>query len=207
MESGIVTLRPLYDIILANISKGGIDRKSPERKKYNNSASKECELVPDQQGFYLWGCYEPNGLWKNCYLGKAGFGKTGNLQKRILKELDSEGASLWLSLVDQDFIEIATRRNYPKMAEKYIKQLNRLVNRVGCTHIIWVADPNLENASVLNVESDLIETLNPTANIQRPVPPERIQSHTVKVIEQFRKQIHENRTRRYEIPGKRKKPS
>ena len=62
-----------------------------------------------------------------------------------------------------------------------------------------VADPELSNSTVQNIESDLIETFSPKANILRPVPPSVLQTHTKKIIGEFRKIIHRNRDGRFEL--------
>jgi hypothetical protein len=65
---------------------------------------------------------------------------------------------------------------------------------------VWAADPELPNAAVRNIESDLIETLNPRANLSRPVPPESLRTHTKDVIAEFRALIHAHRADRFTIP-------
>jgi hypothetical protein len=62
-----------------------------------------------------------------------------------------------------------------------------------------VADPNLENSAVANIESDLIETLKPPANVSNPIPPHTIQNHTKEIIAEFRLFIHGYRSERFKI--------
>jgi len=48
-----------------------------------------------------------------------------------------------------------------------------------------VADEN-----IVHVEADLIEALNPKANLKRPTPPNTVQNDATKVFDQFRLAIH-----------------
>jgi len=75
----------------------------------------------------------------------------------------------------------------------------RALKKAGANHIVWVADPDLENSAVQNVESDLIETLNPRANVSRPVPPVALQKHTKEIIGAFRSLIHAHRNDRFVV--------
>jgi hypothetical protein len=177
----------------------GLDRGSPLRRQYGSVAAKICESIAPRQGFYLWGRYENNGLWQNIYLGKAGFGKTAHLQARILEELRDERSCLWRAFVEEEMLLKAGVKNHPKMWHKYQPQMTRALRKAGTTHIIWVADPNLKNSAVTNIESDLIETLNPLANIFHPIPPQTLQSHTKEIIAEFRSLIHGHRSERFQI--------
>ena len=47
----------------------------------------------------------------------------------------------------------------------YEKRMARALNKKDSTHIAWVADPDLTDEAVEDIEADLIETLNPRANI------------------------------------------
>ena len=78
--------------------------------------------------------------------------------------------------------------------------MTRALGKTGSTHIAWVANRDLENAEVQDIESDLIETLNPRANISHPVPGVILQKHTKEIIAAFRSLIHEHRSQRYTIP-------
>jgi len=69
--------------------------------------------------------------------------------------------------------------------------------KAGATHIIWVTDPQFSNRDVQNIESDLIELLDPSANKKRPVPPTSLQQQTHTVVGHFRRLVHNERKRRY----------
>jgi hypothetical protein len=73
------------------------------------------------------------------------------------------------------------------------------LKKAGATHIVWVAVPDLSNPDIQNIESDLIETFNPRANMSRPVPPVALQGRTKEIIAEFRSFIHAHRNERSEI--------
>jgi hypothetical protein len=85
------------------------------------------------------------------------------------------------------------------MWHQYEQHWERSFRKAGTTHIVWVTDSDLSNAAVANIESDLIETLNPSANVKRPIPPVSLQRHTREVIGHFRRAIHGERGRSYRL--------
>jgi hypothetical protein len=177
----------------------GLKRVSPVRRRYGLIAKHLCAEIAPAQGFYLWGWYEANGLWRNIYLGKAGFGKTAHLRARILEELKDERACIWRAFVSEKTLTKAGMLNHPTMWNKYQSHMARALKKTGTTHIAWVADPDLRNSDVRDIESDLIETLNPRANVSRPVPPVTLQEHTKEVIAEFRSLIHAHRNDRFVV--------
>lgn len=193
MRSGILLLQLLYKFLKLNHDKIGLYGKSLEGRAYGVEVVKICQDIVATQGFYLWGRYERNGLWRNIYLGKAGFGRTAHLRARIQEELKDERACIWHAFVSVHAMEAAGERNYPRMWHQYKKHTHRALKKAGATHIVWVADPHLANSQVQNIESDLIETLNPYANMLRPVPPVTLQQHTKTIIGEFRELIHRSR--------------
>jgi len=155
-----------------------------------------AQAADRSQGFYLWGAYNHRGFWTNIYLGQAGFGKTAHLQERIRKELSSERCALWrLVLGEKELMGVRAQHH----GSRFVRNWLRSFQKAGATYIIWVADPELSNRDVQNIESDLIELLNPSANFKRPVPPTSLQQHTHMVVGHFRRLIHSERERRYHI--------
>ena len=73
------------------------------------------------------------------------------------------------------------------------------MQKAGSTHIVWVAFTGLDNNIVKEVESDLIEALNPIANTMRPAPPHTLQKVSRKVFGCLRSAIHENREEKYAL--------
>ena len=65
--------------------------------------------------------------------------------------------------------------------------------KAGTIEIIWVPAPKLSDPEILMVEADLIEALNPSANLSRPTPVRLVQSHATTVFSQLREIIHKNR--------------
>ena len=98
------------------------------------------------------------------------------------------------------WLKEAAKKNHPKMWHIYEKHMARALEKKDSTHIAWVADPDLSNAAVQDIESDLIETLDPQANISHPVPRTILQKHTKEIIGEFRSLIHGHRSDVNAIP-------
>jgi hypothetical protein len=204
MNSGIVSIVEINALSNADLAFEGLVTRSPLQKKISAVTSAAVVEVPKTQGVYLWGRYEKNNLWTNIYFGKAGFGKTASLQARILEELRDERIFAYLD-VDTSTEKIAERKAKllahckeqanPRMWETYSKHMHRHFHKAGTTHIVWVSAPNIHNDEVREIESDLIESLNPRANIMRPAPPttEGMQANTKDVFYALRTQIHQSR--------------
>ena len=199
MESGMVSLRPLYEFLKTDHGESSYDGRSPGGRRYAALASSICQSIAAAQGCYLWGRYERNGLWQNIYLGKAGFGKTAHLRARIVEELKDERACVWCAFVPEKVLMAAGAKIYPKMWHRYSVHMKRSLKKAGASHIAWVSDAELRNPDVQNIESDLIETLSPWANVSRPVPPVSLQEHTKLVIAQIRRLIHAHRSERFVV--------
>jgi hypothetical protein len=171
MKSGILTLQPLYELISTHAKESGPNVDAAELRAYRRAAKALCASLPDEQGFYLWGRFEKNGLWRNIYLGKAGFGRTSHVRARITEELNDERGCLWIHAISNE----AMRAGCPP---RYLSNHDRALRKAGSSHIVWVSDPDLSNDIVRQTEADLIETMAPRANLARPVPPAAPQEHT-----------------------------
>lgn len=64
---------------------------------------------------------------------------------------------------------------------------------------MWAETPLLTNDEVRLVEADLIEALNPIANVARPTPPDSLQAITEKVFASFRQLIHQHRVSKFGV--------
>jgi hypothetical protein len=202
MEAGIVSLQPLYVFVREHAAPAALNGRSAVGRQYFELAKALAEGIAPTQGFYLWGSYDAKGLWHNVYLGKAGFGKTAHLRARILEELKDERCCLWQVALTKEELMAAGARHYAPMWHQYEYHWKRAFRKAGTTHIVWVGDSELSNAAVPNIESDLIETLNPTGNVSRPIPPVSLQTHTREIIGHFRQAIHEARERKYRVVPK-----
>jgi hypothetical protein len=193
-RSGTVHLNRLVVYVSEDDPDGDSLCASSHKGRAYGALAKEVSMtIGDCQGFYLWGRFENNSLWKNIYLGKAGFGKTTHLRARILEELKDERQFLWRSIFKEEDLLKRGAELYPEMWSKYKNHWNRAISKAGASHIVWVASPNLEDSQVFDVEKDLIETLNPTANLMRSKPPSTLQPVTSEIISRFRHEIHTNR--------------
>lgn len=162
-----------------------------------------CQTIDDLGGFYMWGKYEKsNSLWRTIYLGKSKKAKTSSLRARILEELKDEKSFLWRGeppkLNERQIFRIIHKHYHPN--KKYKNSLydpsdyfKRVFKKKEASHIIWVSMQTLGNSKLLSVEADLIETLNPSANAQRPRPTSELQTTTIEIIKLMKHLIHEHR--------------
>lgn len=196
---GSVCLRALYAYMEADPTGRSLHGSSKKGREYGKLVTAVASQVAEKQGFYLWGKYEKNGLWRNIYLGKAGFGKTANLQARIREELKDESFFLWHHVLDEQELFRIGEKHYPRMAKKYLAGWKRVIRKSGTTYIHWVDTPDLNNDDVRTVESDLIETMNPYANKVRPSPVSELQEKTINVIFALKSQIHSQRESAFRV--------
>jgi len=196
MSFGKISLNSLYQHALADSEGASIEGRSAIGREYGRRATELTEPIPESHGFYLWGKYERNMLWRNIYLGKAGYGRATSLRARIKEELKDERAFLWIgphSQLSKDDLMGIGQRHYPRMWYQYQAHFERAIRKCGATHIIWAATHGISNNEVTRIEADLIETMNPIANIQRPMPVSDLQDKTIEVIRMFKSQIHAGR--------------
>ncbi len=194
MLSGIVPLAKLIAFVEKDRTGGALLGTSASGRAYGKLTADLAGQIADAQGFYLWGNYGPNGLWSNIYLGKAGYGKTAHLRARIREELKDERVFLWKrQMSDEELLVIGSRIHRPERWAEYRRHWERSLRKAGATYIAWVACEGLSSGAVRNVEADLVETLNPSANEQRPAPPSALQQLTKEIIGEFRRLVHESR--------------
>ena len=163
-EGGMISLRLLYDFVHENMNNRQ-EAMTLFRSKLGSKYSKLCQQVTEAiaptSGFYVWGYYDRRLYWHSTYLGKAGFRRNGtNLRKRILEELKDERGFVWRAVYDEATIQ--------KMADEIHNGKYKWVRpflKAGTTRIMWFPVPELPNSDILQVESDLIEALNPRANL------------------------------------------
>ncbi len=157
--------------------------------------------APNAGGFYLWGSYSKRGLWKNIYIGKSAHNNTNGLRGRISESLKDGRHFLWKTKLTEKGLLERLKINYPTKYLDYMKAWNYTMHKFNSTHIIWVEiQSEIPNNEILTIESDLIETMNPTANIKRPKPDGVLQANTINVIREFKKHIHLSRSNNLFIP-------
>jgi hypothetical protein len=191
-DSGLVSLRDLY-----TFTRKYFDNEEALRLERTELGSQYAKIVDgivspilDTEGFYLWGGYNEKGLWANIYFGMAGYGETKSLKKRIREELMDERCAIWrLVHTHDDLMAIRDRIHNGKYAASW----KRAMRKAGASHVAWVSAPNTPNESVRNIESDLIEALNPRANLKRPAPPDHLQEKAAEIFTTFRTVIHKHR--------------
>jgi len=202
MLSGRISLEILYEHALADPEGDSIKGSSASGREYGRKATRLTDSIPEKHGFYLWGKYEKNKLWRTIYLGKAGYGKTTSLRARIKEELKDERALLWYGphskLKEDDLMKIG-QKHYPSMWHKYRTHFARAIRKNSATHIIWAVTSGISNNEVTIIEADLIETMNPIANKQRPGPVSDLQNKTIEAIKMFKHQIHMGRNEVFDL--------
>lgn len=192
VSHNILHLNSLYDFV-RDYRKTGDDGLRLKGSAYGKEYSRRCKAiagnVDEIAGFYVWGRYDRKRYWRSIYLGKAGYKEDKkNLRKRILEELKDEHAFVWRYIYDEtEVLAICDRIHDGRYTWK------RPLLKAGTTEIIWVPAPKLSDPEILMVEADLIEALNPSANLSRPTPVRLVQSHATTVFSQLREIIHKNR--------------
>jgi hypothetical protein len=210
MQSGMVRLESLYKFVREYVEQHpdridaySIERSSKHGKVYRDKNAQILEKVPDEQGFYLWGFYNPSRFWINVYSGKAGKGKTASLRARLLEELKDERACIWREVNPDNATLLGIgKRTHPQMWHKYEKDWKRTLGKAGSTHIFWVAAPplDLEPDNVESFENDLIEVMNPTGNRRRIMPAPALQQKAANILNAFRDMIHSEENRKGKFP-------
>lgn len=198
MKPYIIELKPLIHYATNVLGIDAIIGRSPSGRKYGKKVKEITSTLPTEAGFYLWGFYTSVGLWRSSYLGKAGYGVSTSLRSRIDEELRDERPLIWSQS------QISEEAIWSKWVEGYgdsrasKNHFKRSTLKAKSTHIIAVSLPisEIDNKSISSIEADLIETLNPIANVQRPRPNSSLQDQTIEVIRVFKDSIHTHRPAR-----------
>ena len=74
-----------------------------------------------------------------------------------------------------------------------MKGWDRALSRSGSTHVFWIETQEKTAGELADIESDLIEILNPRGNVQLPKPPQEAHPRTLDVIHAVRHEINKNR--------------
>ena len=95
-----------------------------------------------------------------------------------------------------DELDVECRRIFPAMWDKEYKMIyKRHQKKHRSTHIAWATfpQPQMDNGIINEIENDLIESINPIANVHRSTPPTHLRDDTIEILKQFRYHIHEQR--------------
>lgn len=194
MNSDIVSLENLINYVKNEDPTGNaLVGNSQSGRDLGRRTKEITKDIATDRGFYLWGSYDKRGFWENIYLGKAGFSKHSGLYKRIKEELRDERGFLWYTVLGKKGVLDKGAEIKQDTWSKCKNEWNRHLLKAGTSHIVWVATPDITESDVLSIEADLIETLNPKANVIRTTPPSKLQEVTKEIISQFRFRIHKNR--------------
>jgi hypothetical protein len=191
-NGSVIRLGTLYDFARKH-QKHAEDAIRLEGSRFGRDYCRLCENltkdVDERKGFYLWGVFDRKRYWHSIYLGKAGFGKTANLKNRICEELKDERPFLWRAFLDESQLFRIRDRIHPGRNYTWRRQLKKW----GATHIVWASAERVEDSAIRLIEADLIEALDPIANMQRPTPPSKHQRDAAAIFEMFRHHIHDVR--------------
>lgn len=203
MKTTITNISPLINFAQKEEHREGLHGTSPTGRQYGRLVVETTANIPASPGFYIWGYYTSTRLWRTVYLGKAGFGVQTHLNARITEELKDERPCIWshgktkdeISIIQQQWLAPGLKAPDYQPQQASINHFNRSILKSPTTHIITVSDFSdiINNQSIRTIESDLIETMNPIANMQRPRPDSDLLHQTVEIIGAFKKIIHENR--------------
>lgn len=195
MTSGIIDLTKLYELNKASGQFEILDTKSEAGKRFKKIKAGITTDISEKPGFYLWGNFNRDRFWTNIYLGKAGTGKITSLKYRITDELGEERAFIIQGKMTDD-LDGFCRKIFPKKwDESYKKVYDRAVRKHKANYIVWAEFDTNGNENIEEVENDLIETINPEANRKRATPPTNLREETIRILREFRHQIHEQRDR------------
>ena len=193
MTSGIIDLSSLYEFVRRIDNPYKILRvKTPEGLKYKNLVGNLMSEVSEKSGFYLWGQFDKKYFWTNIYLGKATLGKISSLRYRIRDEIGEERAFLLQAKMTEE-LDKECRDIYPKKWDSYKNLYERALLKHKARYIIWAEFESSSVKDIEEIESDLIETINPESNKKRPTPPTHLRKETMSILNNFRKQIHKQR--------------
>lgn len=188
---GMISLRDIASFVQEhNEEDDALNPRTPLGGEFHRLCDSLASAIDDAPGFYLWGYYDKRKYWHSIYLGMAGFGKHARLRRRILDELKEEKCCFWLTVRNPDQLQAIREKIY---RGKYGLQWKRAMEKEGATHIAWVPAPHLADQDIRPVEADLIEALDPRANVQRPIPQSSVQKEATRVFEQLRLAVHTGR--------------
>jgi hypothetical protein len=185
-QQGTISLRDLYSFARKHgeCAEEAIRLEENLGREYCALCASLTNEVDDDQGFYLWGVFDRKRYWHSIYLGKAGFGRASSLKKRIWEELKDERAFLWRAFLDKRRLFQIRDTIHPHGRYTW----SRPVLKTGTTHILWTSAPSV--GDIAPIEADLIEALDPFANIQRKAPAPNVQREATEIFERFRRLIH-----------------
>lgn len=192
--SQVISLKELYKFAKTDHSLIGMNGSSGTGKAYARMVKDLTKNISDEAGFYIWGNFNKRNYWISIYIGQTGINKTAGLRGRILKELNSERALIWQYYHDTALMEQKCKEFYSNKYATYIKQWERAYRRSGTTYVITIPTQLTDNRQIENVESDLIETMNPSANRKRPKPnTEEFLDESIRVLRSFKEEINKIR--------------
>ncbi|WP_444942963.1 ADP-ribosylglycohydrolase family protein [Microbulbifer sp. ZKSA006] len=191
-KSGRLKLKSLYEYASQYSGEYPANGSDPIAKEYTDKVRELLAQVPDCSGVYLWGCYDEKGRWSTIYIGKTDSTKKAGLQTRLREELCTENIFIWRPGFsnDQELLDYALQ-HYANPGPKSAAHYKRALKKSGTTHIYWAETAQGQSAE--EVESWLVELMNPSANQRKLLPNALYRQGALSVLEAFSQHISEQR--------------
>jgi Transglycosylase SLT domain len=140
---GVISLERLYAFAEKHEANEDAIRleKTALGREYSALCGEVTRHIQDAQGFYLLGVFDSRRYWHSIYLGKAGFGSTKSLKKRICEELKDERAFLWRAFYREGRLLQIRDRIHPHGKYSWY----RAMKKRGSTHVLWVSAPSFSS--------------------------------------------------------------
>jgi hypothetical protein len=189
----MASLEPLYDFVTEHRdNRDALHLGTELGQEYSRRCAVIANEIEATQGLYVWGRYDCKRYWHTIYIGIAGcLENKKNLKKRIIEELKDERGFVWRYVFSKKELECRLTEMYQG---KYTWK--RAMLKAGATDIVWIATPGLAEGAVTRVEADLIEALDPDANLSRPTPTTGLQVEATEIFSELRRTIHAQRPKK-----------
>jgi len=180
MDSGISSLRPLFDYAENDFNCEALDGDGEKGLEFGRMVSDVVQEIPDSPGFFLWGRFESNKAWRNIFLGHS-----GNLKANIREQISDNRASIYSFFQNEKpLIKKCVEYFNGRYWHQWLDAIERLRS---ATYIAWCVSTHAQDTSIRAL---LIEIMNPITNINRPLPSSGFdKSPAIEVIQNFNRVI------------------
>lgn len=185
MQSGIVSLKSLYDYAEADPECKALAGQNSESNEYASHVRAIINSIPENSGFVLCGHYNPNQAWVSVYLGSS----ESSLKEYIGERLRDDKVFIYRCF--QQERELLKKCDQYYQCRYWRNWLNAIQMFWSTTHIVWY---ETSDSSDNNLKATLIETFNPSGNTKRPAPGLPMGEDTAKIVLAISNIIHSERT-------------
>jgi hypothetical protein len=187
-HTGVIDIRSLLQLARARLNPrlyASAIKNSGLSESYLRRWRLATTSLPVDRGIYLWGRYDKRDRWTNVYVGSA-----ESLSARIRDRL----RLVRFHIADPKRSDNDDRPGIKGPGEPTRNQLSQMSQ---CNRIFWVATPELARTHRRDVENDVIEILNPTANRLRQSPLPYAQDASSRIVKALHAEIHRSRAKGY----------